>query len=53
MKDPVILPSSRVVVDRPVIQRHLLSDTVRENLNISKLFFFSCISLGKKKLTIA
>lgn len=27
MKDPVILPSSRVVVDRPVIQRHLLSDT--------------------------
>ncbi|KAH6791522.1 U-box domain-containing protein [Perilla frutescens var. hirtella] len=27
MKDPVILPSSRVVVDRPVIQRHLLSDS--------------------------
>nr|XP_043615254.1 probable ubiquitin conjugation factor E4 [Erigeron canadensis] len=26
MKDPVILPSSRMVVDRPVIQRHLLSD---------------------------
>lgn len=26
MKDPVILPSSRVIVDRPVIQRHLLSD---------------------------
>ncbi|KAL8471662.1 hypothetical protein ACS0TY_029065 [Phlomoides rotata] len=27
MKDPVILPSSRVIVDRPVIQRHLLSDS--------------------------
>ncbi|WOL01706.1 putative ubiquitin conjugation factor E4 [Canna indica] len=26
MKDPVILPSSRVSVDRAVIQRHLLSD---------------------------
>ncbi|KAK9105120.1 hypothetical protein Scep_021964 [Stephania cephalantha] len=26
MKDPVILPSSRMTVDRPVIQRHLLSD---------------------------
>ncbi|KAJ0649976.1 putative U box domain, Zinc finger, RING/FYVE/PHD-type, ubiquitin conjugation factor E4, core [Helianthus annuus] len=26
MKDPVILPSSRIIVDRPVIQRHLLSD---------------------------
>ena len=29
MKDPVILPSSRITVDRPVIQRHLLSDSVR------------------------
>lgn len=28
MKDPVILPSSRIIVDRPVIQRHLLSDNV-------------------------
>ncbi|KAG6523946.1 probable ubiquitin conjugation factor E4 isoform X1 [Zingiber officinale] len=27
MSDPVILPSSRISVDRPVIQRHLLSDT--------------------------
>ncbi|GMN32110.1 hypothetical protein TIFTF001_049750 [Ficus carica] len=27
MKDPVILPSSRVTIDRPVIQRHLLSDS--------------------------
>lgn len=27
MKDPVILPSSRITVDRPVIQRHLLSDS--------------------------
>ena len=28
MKDPVILPSSRVTIDRPVIVRHLLSDSV-------------------------
>ncbi|KAF7104030.1 hypothetical protein CFC21_104959 [Triticum aestivum] len=27
MNDPVILPSSRVTVDRPVIVRHLLSDS--------------------------
>ncbi|KAL5582220.1 hypothetical protein UlMin_014662 [Ulmus minor] len=27
MKDPVILPSSRTTIDRPVIQRHLLSDS--------------------------
>ncbi|XP_051121088.1 probable ubiquitin conjugation factor E4 [Andrographis paniculata] len=27
MKDPVLLPSSKVIVDRPVIQRHLLSDS--------------------------
>ncbi|CAN1248441.1 Probable ubiquitin conjugation factor E4 [Linum perenne] len=27
MKDPVILPSSRITVDKPVIQRHLLSDS--------------------------
>ncbi|KAE8694471.1 putative ubiquitin conjugation factor E4 [Hibiscus syriacus] len=27
MKDPVILPSSRITLDRPVIQRHLLSDS--------------------------
>ncbi|GKB25264.1 probable ubiquitin conjugation factor E4 [Tanacetum coccineum] len=26
MKDPVILPSSRIVIDRPVIQRLLFSD---------------------------
>ncbi|KAK9939050.1 hypothetical protein M0R45_015759 [Rubus argutus] len=26
MKDPVILPSSRIAIDRSVIQRHLLSD---------------------------
>lgn len=26
MKDPVILPSSKVVVDRSTISRHLLSD---------------------------
>lgn len=28
MKDPVILPSSRISIDRAVIQRHLLSDSV-------------------------
>ena len=28
MKDPVILPSSKVTVDRSVILRHLLSDSV-------------------------
>ncbi|XP_047082657.1 probable ubiquitin conjugation factor E4 [Lolium rigidum] len=27
MEDPVILPSSRVTIDRPVIVRHLLSDS--------------------------
>ncbi|CAL4923244.1 unnamed protein product [Urochloa decumbens] len=27
MKDPVILPSSKVTIDRPVIIRHLLSDS--------------------------
>lgn len=41
MKDPVILPSSRVVVDRPVIQRHLLSDTTdpfnRSHLTVDML----------------
>lgn len=28
MRDPVILPSSKITIDRPVIQRHLLSDSV-------------------------
>ncbi|KAF5207571.1 Ubiquitin conjugation factor e4 [Thalictrum thalictroides] len=27
MKDPVTLPSSKITIDRPVIQRHLLSDS--------------------------
>eukprot|EP01018_Ginkgo_biloba_P036582 Gb_15414 [translate_table: standard] len=27
MRDPVLLPSSKITVDRPTIQRHLLSDT--------------------------
>ncbi|XWS32925.1 hypothetical protein CRYUN_Cryun22dG0032500 [Craigia yunnanensis] len=27
MKDPGILPSSRIIIDRPAIQRHLLSDS--------------------------
>ncbi|OAY60270.1 probable ubiquitin conjugation factor E4 [Manihot esculenta] len=41
MKDPVILPSSRITVDRPVIQRHLLSDTTdpfnRSHLTVDML----------------
>lgn len=41
MKDPVILPSSRVSVDRPVIQRHLLSDSVRNAFQPWNSFFFS------------
>ena len=27
MRDPVILPSSKVTIDRPTIKSHLLSDT--------------------------
>jgi hypothetical protein len=34
MKDPVILPSSKVTIDRPVIIRHLLSDSVSSNFLI-------------------
>nr|KYP40298.1 putative ubiquitin conjugation factor E4 [Cajanus cajan] len=41
MKDPVILPSSRITVDRPVIQRHLLSDSTdpfnRSHLTVDML----------------
>ncbi|XVF14348.1 hypothetical protein REPUB_Repub09cG0051300 [Reevesia pubescens] len=41
MKDPVILPSSRITIDRPVIQRHLLSDTTdpfnRSHLTVEML----------------
>ncbi|KAI5591797.1 hypothetical protein BDE02_04G107800 [Populus trichocarpa] len=41
MKDPVILPSSRITVDRPVIQRHLLSDNTdpfnRSHLTVDML----------------
>ncbi|TKY50213.1 ubiquitin conjugation factor E4 [Spatholobus suberectus] len=41
MKDPVILPSSRITVDRPVIQRHLLSDSTdpfnRSHLSVDML----------------
>ncbi|CAA0828388.1 Probable ubiquitin conjugation factor E4 [Striga hermonthica] len=41
MKDPVILPSSKVIVDRPVIQRHLLSDSTdpfnRSHLTVDML----------------
>lgn len=44
MKDPVILPSSRITVDRPVIQRHLLSDSVSHYVYVSKSF----IPLGRK-----
>ncbi|KAI3452252.1 hypothetical protein Pfo_008917 [Paulownia fortunei] len=41
MRDPVILPSSKVIVDRPVIQRHLLSDSTdpfnRSHLTVDML----------------
>lgn len=41
MKDPVLLPSSRITVDRPVIQRHLLSDNTdpfnRSHLTVDML----------------
>lgn len=41
MKDPVILPSSRITVDRHVIQRHLLSDSTdpfnRSHLTVDML----------------
>lgn len=41
IKDPVILPSSRITVDRPVIQRHLLSDSTdpfnRSHLTVDML----------------
>ncbi|XP_022774537.1 probable ubiquitin conjugation factor E4 [Durio zibethinus] len=41
MKDPVILPSSRITIDRPVIQRHLLSDSTdpfnRSHLTVEML----------------
>ncbi|KAH8483609.1 hypothetical protein Peur_064076 [Populus x canadensis] len=41
MKDPVILPSSRTTVDRPVILRHLLSDNTdpfnRSHLTVDML----------------
>ncbi|KAL3526560.1 hypothetical protein ACH5RR_011216 [Cinchona calisaya] len=41
MRDPVILPSSKITVDRPVIQRHLLSDNTdpfnRSHLSVDML----------------
>ncbi|PHU04026.1 putative ubiquitin conjugation factor E4 [Capsicum chinense] len=41
MKDPIILPSSRITVDRPIIQRQLLSDSTdpfnRSHLNTEML----------------
>ncbi|CAA0820271.1 Probable ubiquitin conjugation factor E4 [Striga hermonthica] len=41
MRDPVILPSSKVIVDRPIIQRHLLSDSTdpfnRSHLTVDML----------------
>ncbi|KAL7587323.1 hypothetical protein Lser_V15G37107 [Lactuca serriola] len=53
MKDPVILPSSRIIVDRPVIQRHLLSDPllfpnpldIRSQI-VTPFFIFSIIELA-------
>lgn len=44
MKDPVILPSSNITIDRPVIQRHLLSDSV-------SLMQFEC-TIIKLELTL-
>lgn len=39
MSEPVLLPSSNVIVDRPVIAKHLLSDPIdpfnRQPLNMS------------------
>jgi len=35
MKDPVTLPSSKVTVDRPVIIRHLLSDSVSTVMSLN------------------
>lgn len=48
MKDPVILPSSRVVVDRPVIQRHLLSDAVRKTSTYLNYFSSHVFSWKKE-----
>jgi ubiquitin conjugation factor E4 B len=42
MKDPVTLPSSKVTVDRPVIIRHLLSDSVSTFNYRYKLSFSVC-----------
>ncbi|KAL2898674.1 putative ubiquitin conjugation factor E4 [Bienertia sinuspersici] len=44
MKDPVILPSSRVTLDRPVILRHLLSDSVTI-LSFIYTLLINCIRL--------
>jgi len=46
MRDPVILPSSRITVDRPIIQRHLLSD----NVSWSNTMMICHISLSLKIL---
>ena len=41
MRDPVILPTSRITVDRSVIMRHLLSDPTdpfnRQSLTVEQL----------------
>jgi len=43
MRDPVILPSSRTVVDRSTIKSHLLSDT-KDPFNRSPLVIEDVIS---------
>lgn len=44
----MILPSSRITVDRPIIQRHLLSD----NVSISNTSIICHISLSLKILAL-
>lgn len=50
MRDPVTLPSSRVVVDRATIKSHLLSDTKdpfnRVPLSMDDVIASTCFSAG-------
>lgn len=50
MRDPVTLPSSRVVVDRATIKSHLLSDTKdpfnRVPLSMDDVIASTCLSAG-------
>jgi len=51
MKDPVMLPESKVVVDRPVIKRHLLNSTT-DPFNRSKLEVADLIDMPDLKREI-